>query len=256
MLYVTSCASRLALKSIKSYLAGIQHHSIIAGYPIVICEMQQLYYLLRGIRRVQGNSHTRHARSPITINHLYQLRLFINQPGSILVYHDQLVYWAAVTMAFFGLMRSSEYTSSHVNSYNVHHTLLYSDISFAPDLSYTAVRIRSSKTDPFGTGCTIRIGSTGNQLCPVSAIYHMHRHHIQQTGPFFVFHNGTFLTRTRLAMLLTNCFHDTRINTHSFRIGGASTMASAGLSDSTIMSLGRWSSNAYQVYIRLSDQII
>ena len=76
----------------------------------------------------------------------------------------------------------------------------------------------------------------------------------EYTGPLS-FTNLTFLTRTRLATLLTNCFHDTRINTHSFRIGGASTMA-AGLSDSTIMSLGRWSSNSYQVYLRLSDQTI
>ena len=56
--------------------------------------------------------------------------------------------------------------------------------------------------------------------------------------------------------LFKNCFHDNQINTHSLRIGGASTMASAGVPDSTIMILGRWTSNAYQRYLRMSDATI
>ena len=48
----------------------------------------------------------------------------------------------------------------------------------------------------------------------------------------------------------------TGFNTHSLSIGGASTMASAGIPNSTIMILGRWSSNAYQRYLRLPDSVV
>ena len=46
------------------------------------------------------------------------------------------------------------------------------------------------------------------------------------------------------------------MDTHSFRIGGASAAASAGVSDSVIQILGRWSSDTYRRYLRLSDQLI
>ena len=40
------------------------------------------------------------------------------------------------------------------------------------------------------------------------------------------------------------------------RIGGASAAASAGVPDSTIQILGRWSSDAYRRYLRISDETV
>ena len=39
-------------------------------------------------------------------------------------------------------------------------------------------------------------------------------------------------------------------NSHSFRIGKATTMAEEGYSDIQIANLGRWKSNAYKSYIK------
>ena len=41
---------------------------------------------------------------------------------------------------------------------------------------------------------------------------------------------------------------------HSFRIGAATTAGTCGLNDSSIQMLGRWSSSAYQVYIKTPRQ--
>ena len=38
---------------------------------------------------------------------------------------------------------------------------------------------------------------------------------------------------------------------HSFRIGAATTAASAGIEDSTIQTLGRWQSSSYLLYVKL-----
>ena len=254
MFYVTSLASRLSYKSIKVYLSGIQFHALTLGHQFSIPTMHQLYYLLRGIRRTQGNSRSRARRLPITIPNLYQLQRFIKNMTSST--HDKRLFWSAVTLGFFGLLRSSEFTATHVTSFMAAHTLLRSDIHFAPGMSYVAITIKSSKTDPFRVGCIVRVGATCNPVCPVSALHHFIHQSRFQGGPLYTLSDGSYLTRACLAALFVQCFGNSRINTHSLRIGGASTMASAGLPNSSIMTLGRWTSNAYQQYIRVSDATI
>ena len=191
---------------------------------------------------------------PITVPDLHRLHHYIiSQPIST---HDKHLLWAASTLAFFGLLRSSEYTSVYTHQFLPQHTLISSNVGFAGDYSYMTVHIQSSKTDPFRDGCTIRVGATGNFLCPVSAMYNFIHQSTFISGPLFTYSDGSYLTRNRVALMLRSCFGNCRINTHSFRIGGASTMASAGIPDSTIMIMGRWSSNAYQQYLRLSDSLI
>ena len=73
----------------------------------------------------------------------------------------------------------------------------------------------------------------------------------KSTGPLYIFIDGKYLTRQFVANLLSLALpHVPNINTHSFRIGGASAAASAGIPDSVIQILGRWSSDAYKRYLR------
>lgn len=254
LFYVTSVANRLAYQSIKTYLAGIQYHSVRLGTPTNIANMSQLYYLLRGVRRTQGRSHSRPPRSPVTTANLQQLLLFIQTQD--ISSHDKRLLWAAITVAFFGLLRVSEYTSGHTTTYNRTNTLLRTDINFSPNFTHVAIVLRSSKTDPFRNGCCIRVGATANTLCPVSALWNFVRQSGYNSGPLFTYSDGSYLSRSRLSSLLTACFSDKNLNTHSLRIGGASAMATAGLPDSSIMVMGRWSSNAYQRYLRFPDAMI
>ncbi len=70
-----------------------------------------------------------------------------------------------------------------------------------------------------------------------------------------MFSDGRPLTRARFVtevkMALTRAGVDSSgYSGHSFRSGAATTAAKRGLGDATIKMLGRWQSNAYQVYIK------
>ena len=76
------------------------------------------------------------------------------------------------------------------------------------------------------------------------------------TTPRSVFKNGRFspldrqhLTNTICHLLLKTKYSHHQYSSHSFRSGTATTAAAEGISDWLIKILGRWSSNAYQVYI-------
>ena len=103
MFYVTSIARRLAYKSIKVYLCGIQFHSNVLGFTQQISHMQQLYYIMRGIRRHQGASRIRLRRPAITITHLTEIMSYITD--SSYCPHDKFMLRATVTLTFFALLR-------------------------------------------------------------------------------------------------------------------------------------------------------
>ena len=95
-------------------------------------------------------------------------------------------------------------------------------------------------------------------ICPVKAFLTWSKLRPRnQDEPLFRFDNGTPLTGTRMICLidqLLNTFVDKSIgkfNAHSFRIRLASMLANAGLPDDELQAIGRWSSRAFEVYLRL-----
>ena len=233
-------ACRLSYKTIKVYLSAVQFWSSIAGHTIAFNQLPLLYYVLRGIRRTQGNRFTRPRRLPITIFLLRTLHRRVQL--QTYTHLQQLMFRAASSLAFFGLLRCSEYTCSHRTSFTSASTLLVNDIWFSPTFHIMYVRIKASKTDPFRVGCTLRIAAISDPLCPVTRMRQYLSVHPTHSGPLFVMSHHTFLIRADMVLFLRRGLPDVaNINTHSFRIGGASTAACVGVPDSRIQILGRWS---------------
>ena len=210
--------------------------------------------MCRGVRRTQHRA-SRPLRQPITPNHLRSMVSFI--AGTQFTLHDKAMWNAAILTAFFGLLRMSEYTSPKSHTFDPLTDLCMSNLSFHGSQAHLA--LRSSKTDPFREGVVIRLFPSQGTLCPVRALRHFYfsfRHNMEY-GPLFVMQNGHYLTRNYMkAFLMIAIPTGVNINTHSFRIGGASAAASRGVPDSVIQMMGRWRSDCFRRYIRMDDRIV
>ena len=76
-------------------------------------------------------------------------------------------------------------------------------------------------------------------------------------APLFCFDNGSYLTREGIVHILRAAYPaQSALNTHSFRVGGATALSIAGVPDSVIQILGRWSSDSFLRCIRVPGHSI
>ena len=208
-------SDRLLHSSIKVYLSAVRSLHIDLGLADPLSGRLRLRRMLRGIHRVQGSPSPK--RLPITGNLLGTIRqsLDVSLP-------DHVMFWAACC------------------------------IGSAP----TIIRlwIKCSKTDPFRQGCFIYLGQGRPPLCPVAASLAYLNLRGPEPGPLFRYANGSPLSRQQLSTSLQSILRSAGVSGqysgHSFRIGAATTAAQRGIPDHLIKTLGRWSSDAYQTYIR------
>ena len=255
--FVAYCHKYLSLKysTIKLYLAGVRFHYLKDGQANPFTHTDRLQYILRGVKRWQQSLGTR-PRYPITYNLLRQMCGLL-QAGVFSPFTD-IMLTCACQLAYFGFLRCGEFTVR--SSTTLQDMLCIEDVSFALDgLSYD-LQLRVSKTDPFRRGITIHIFRNGS-LCPVMSMQKFIQMRISQgavgLSPLFVDFDNSVLTRDKFIRHMRHLLsrlgcNDSKYCGHSFRIGAATSAASAGIPDHMIQTLGRWTSSCYVRYIKTS----
>lgn len=228
------------------------------GDPHISC-MPKFEHVLRGIKKEQSKKKGgSKPRLPMTPDILLKLRsVWEQEPGN----YDHIMLWAACCTCYFGFLRSGEICSPSDKDYDSSTHLSFADIAVDShdDPSTIAITIKASKTDPYRQGVTVYLGATGSKLCPVKALLAFISVRGDATGPLFQFANKQVLTRERFVTHVRSALSKAGLNPdvyagHSFRIGAATVAHENGIEDSTIMTLGRWKSNAYQRYIRIPQE--
>ena len=92
-------------------------------------------------------------------------------------------------------------------------------------------------------------------LCPITAVLHYMALRGSTAGSFFIFKDDTPLTKSIFTARVREAqrslgYPEENFVGHSFHIGAATAAASAGIKDSVIRTMGRWSSSAFLAYIR------
>ena len=169
---------------------------------------------------------------------------------------EATMLWAAACMGYmyFGFMRAGEFTTSSSNDPSV---ILASDAAVDSHTNPSKLRIllQRAKMGPFGKVVVICVGRTNSAMCPVAALLGYLVVRPAGDNPLFIFRDGTPLKRDRFvkevkaALALVHIDHQ-GYSGHSFRIGAAPMATQAGVPEHRVKMLGRWNSEAYQVYIR------
>ena len=254
MLFVTHLSRTIKASSIKVYLAGIRSLHIENGFANPLANCLRLERVLRGVKRAQGVSKSE--RLPVTFAVLSRIHAVLN-----FACYDDALFWAACCTGFFGFLRSGEFTTP-TSKFDSRIHLSVADIHFDKRLDPKIIflRIKCSKTDPFRQGHTIRLGVSGNEICAVRALLRYLHLRGGGAGPLFRHTNGSPLTSTSLTTWLRTAVSRAGLkgnfSGHSFRIGAATSAAAAGVPDHLIKTLGRWLSNAYQLYIQTPHHIL
>ena len=236
--FCAEISQTISYKTLKVYLAAIRLLHIEHDLPDPTDD-SLLELVCRGIHRQQGDNPR--PRLPITINHLRTLKnqLRISQYSLL----EQRMLWSSFTLAFYGFLRISKYTS-----------LQWSDVTVSG--SEISIKLHQSKTDPFRHGYVVSLHASNSSTCPLRAfqLYSAMTPNKSPSSPVFSAGRFSPLTRTKLNNVLRHLLQQAGVNhahytSHSFRIGAATTAAAAGLPSWLIQKLGRWTSNTYTSYI-------
>ena len=153
MLFVAFLHSKsLAPGTIKSYLAAVRFHQIARGQPDPkICQMPQLEYVIKGIKR--SSPAGSRCRLPVTPAILISLKRVWQKSKDP---YEAALLWAASCLCFFGFLRSGEVVTPSETEFDQDTHLSLADIKVDSHVkpSQLEVRIKASKTDPFHQGVT------------------------------------------------------------------------------------------------------
>ena len=155
-------------------------------------------------------------------------------------------------------MRSGEVAIPSRNSFDPSYHLAWEDLAVnsRQNPTFMQLTLKGSKTDPFRPGVKITVGRTRDKLCSVVAMMAYTAVRGDSPGPLFKLPNGAPMTRPYFVGKVREVLSDLGLSArnyagHSFRVGAATTVATLGIEDSLIQTLGRWRSSAYLLYIRI-----
>ncbi len=240
----------------QGYLSGIQFfHKLMYGAPSPEISNSQTSLLIRGIQRSRPTRPD--SRLPITLDILtkciHSLRTSY-QPFSTVRALD-----AMFILAFFRILRCSKLTISSKFDPNVNPTI--SDLTVL-DSETISFLIKQSKTDQAKKSHFIYIFNLSSPIQPYqSALKYLRLRNSQAKSPLeplFLDDSKKPVTRFWFQKHLRSILQSSGIpakkfSSHSFRIGAATSPVQKGLSKQQIQTLGIWSSEAFQSYIRTNQ---
>lgn len=257
---------KIKASTINTYLAGIRQLHISKGIPPPIIKSELVTLITRGMHNID-NRHTstskKKSRQPFTVEKMRILKHRLREWNTST--EQQLLVWAVCTLAFCGAFRIGELLSKHESTFDPAYSLLSEDIQLCSVSvegkleEAVQVLVKAPKESKVGKAIIVDVYKAAGHICPVKAYkkWRAISSHSENGQPAFRQPDGTPLTGKKLNSILKERltgFVDMSngpLTTHCFRIGMASMLGQLGHDDGEIQAVGRWSSRAFEAYIKL-----
>ena len=247
--YTVFMSHHIKPSSVDSYLSGICHE-LQSVFPTVRSARRDplVVRTLAGCKRLYNTPVRR--KAPLTVGHLTRALAFF-PPTS----HDNLLFLALLGSGFFALHRLGELVSPDSAGLRVWRKVILRSSAFVTADAY-GYTLPGHKADRFYAGSQILVSADlptlpGFQPRALFGAYLASRDRLFPLEPaLWLTSSGTLPTRRWFLSRLAACVPDADIAGHSLRAGGATFYAAAGWPDDRIQALGRWSSEAFRIYIR------
>ena len=250
--------------TISSYLSGLRQVHLSNGVDIPIIRSDLISQVLKGQSHLDSlTPNLNPTRLPVSPTILRILKLEIN--NSSFSKRDKRLIWLLCTLAFHGSFRIIELLSKTKGYFDPDFCLLGNNVILKPfihnntTVSVLTVSVKSPKTGRPNTTDIVDVFPTNTDLCPVKAYSDFAKSNPAPnlSLPFFTLSNGSPYSgpqfNSHLKLWLSKYIDPSfgYISGHSFRAGIPSILGNLGFSDSDIKLVGRWSSSAFQSYLKL-----
>lgn len=241
--------------SVDSYLSGICN--ILEPYFPDVRKSRTSAIVrrtLQGCKRLRSSAPQRAAA--LTVEDLEQATSSFITPS-----HNDLLFLAILHAGFFGLHRLGELVDhDRPDLRNPRKRIRRTSVKFAADGNSFSYFLPTHKADPLFEGNTVHIRRRNSGPDPLSVFrrYLASRDsQIFQLCPqLWLLVDGTVPTRSWFTTRLRALFPASDVGGHSMRPGGATFFALEGMPDDRIQGLGRWSSDAFKMYIRKNPALL
>ena len=250
--------------TINSYISGIRQLHILKGMDAPQLRTNLVKLVLKGKKNMDNIAERRQPtakRLPITMNTMRLLKAKIRSWDTTTM--RKLLMWAVATLAFHGAFRIHELLCRTESEYDPDFALLSEDVNLrqgkgTDKTRLLEVKLRCPKESRAGKAVVLEVYETTGHLCPVKAFERWHSRTKTTVGlPLFREEDGTPVTGRKMNRWLKDRleahvdYSKGKFTAHSFRIGLATTLGTLGFKEDDIKEAGRWSSNAYQLYMKL-----
>ena len=251
--------------TVSSYLSGLRMIHFTQGYPDTLLRSSLVSVVFEGKKNWVGvQLRLKPPRLAVTIRVLELLKavLAVNKEMNR---QEEALVWSISTLAFWGSFRAGELVSKESRKIDPENMLLRRDVMVdTVNLENKKARIlrvtlKSSKESrAYCKNCSIEVFANNTSLCPVAAFldYVSLMGRLDEDSAAFRTPEGWAYRHQKfnrdLKKLLSPYIPYGKISGHSFRSGLASLLGARGYDDETIKTVGRWSSDAFKVYVKMT----
>ena len=168
--------------------------------------------------------------------------------------NESLVFQCIATVLFFGLFRISELLGDKrlgIEPMKLEQVQIIKDKAVISISSY-----KHSKGEEVNIEL---LKQRDSMICPVAKLKKLIKFKGEKKGNLFSIRGSNSISKSKFSqMLKITCKKagTPQYTSHCFRIGGANLAAKMGRSDAEIRLLGRWKSNAVNIYLRKADPLV